>query len=37
MIASGILVFGDWPPAATLIGAAIVTGCGAYLALSERR
>jgi len=37
MIASGILVFGDWPPAATLVGAAIVTGCGAFLALRERR
>ena len=37
MIASGIIVFGDWPPPATLVGAAIVTGCGAYLALRERR
>jgi len=36
MIASGIVVFGDWPPAATLIGAAIVTASGAYLALRER-
>jgi drug/metabolite transporter (DMT)-like permease len=36
MIVSGLLVFGDWPPAATLAGAALVAGCGAYLALRER-
>ena len=36
MIVSGALVFGDWPPAATLIGAALVVACGAYLALRER-
>ena len=37
MIASGVLVFGDWPSAATLIGASLVVLCGAYLALRERR
>jgi drug/metabolite transporter (DMT)-like permease len=37
MTLSGILVFGDWPPAATLVGAAVVVACGAYLALRERR
>ncbi len=36
MIASGFLIFGDIPPAATLIGAAIVVACGAFLALRER-
>ncbi len=36
MIVSGVLVFGDWPPAATLVGAALVVACGAYLALRER-
>ena len=36
MIGSGLVVFGDWPPAATLVGAAIVIGCGAWLALRER-
>jgi len=36
MIASGFLVFGDVPPAATLIGAALVVACGAWLALRER-
>ena len=36
MIVSGFLVFGDVPPAATLIGAAIVVACGAFLALRER-
>jgi drug/metabolite transporter (DMT)-like permease len=36
LIISGLLVFGDWPPAATLVGAALVTACGAYLALRER-
>jgi drug/metabolite transporter (DMT)-like permease len=36
MIVSGAFVFGDWPPAATLIGAALVVACGAYLALRER-
>ena len=37
MIASGFLVFGDWPPAATLIGAALVVACGAWLAVRESR
>ena len=36
MILSGLLVFGDWPPAATLVGAALVVACGAWLALRER-
>jgi drug/metabolite transporter (DMT)-like permease len=36
MIVSGVLVFGDWPAAATLLGAALVVACGAYLALRER-
>ena len=34
--ASGFLVFGDVPPAATLIGATLVVVCGAWLALKER-
>ena len=37
MIVSGIVVFGDWPSAETLIGASLVVVCGAYLALRERR
>jgi drug/metabolite transporter (DMT)-like permease len=37
MIVSGLLVFGDWPAAPTLLGAALVVACGAYLALRERR
>ena len=36
MIMSGFLIFGDVPLAATLIGAAIVVACGAFLALRER-
>lgn len=36
MIVSGVLVFGDWPSVATLIGASLVVACGAYLALRER-
>jgi len=36
MILSGILVFGDWPAPATLVGAALVVACGAYLAVKER-
>ena len=36
MIASGLAIFGDWPPIPTLIGAALVVGCGAWLALRER-
>jgi drug/metabolite transporter (DMT)-like permease len=37
MIVSGVLVFGDWPAASTLVGAALVVACGAFLALRERR
>jgi drug/metabolite transporter (DMT)-like permease len=37
MIISGILVFGDWPAPATLVGAALVVACGAYLAVKERK
>jgi threonine/homoserine efflux transporter RhtA len=37
MIVSGVLVFGDWPTAPTLLGAALVVACGAYLALRERK
>lgn len=36
MIVSGFVVFGDWPPTATLVGAALVVACGAWLALRER-
>jgi drug/metabolite transporter (DMT)-like permease len=37
MIASGVLVFGDWPATSTLAGASLVVACGAYLALRERK
>jgi drug/metabolite transporter (DMT)-like permease len=37
MIVSGVVVFGDWPSAPTLIGASLVVLCGAWLALRERR
>ena len=37
MIISGVVVFGDWPAPVTLVGAALVVACGAYLALKERR
>jgi drug/metabolite transporter (DMT)-like permease len=37
MIISGIVVFGQWPATATLVGAALVVGCGAYLAIKERK
>ena len=37
MIISGVVIFGDWPAAATLIGAALVVACGAYLAVKERK
>ena len=37
MIVSGVAVFGDWPAPATLVGAALVVACGAYLALRERK
>lgn len=36
MIVAGLVVFGDVPPAATLIGAAVVVACGAFLAVHER-
>ncbi len=36
MTASGLLIFGDVPPIATLIGAALGVSCGAWLALRER-
>ena len=36
MILSGLIVFGDWPQVSTLIGAALVTTSGAFLALRER-
>lgn len=34
--ASGLLVFGDVPPALTCVGAALVVACGAWLALREK-
>lgn len=37
MIASGYLVFGDWPPATTFAGAALVVGCGLFLLFHERQ
>jgi drug/metabolite transporter (DMT)-like permease len=37
MIISGVVVFGQWPAPATLVGAALVVACGAYLAFKERR
>ena len=37
MIVAGVLVFGDTPPAATLIGAGLVVACGLFLVLHERR
>ena len=37
MIISGWLVFGDAPPAATLVGAGLVVVCGLFLILYERR
>jgi drug/metabolite transporter (DMT)-like permease len=37
MIASGWLVFGDWPPAATVVGAGLVVGCGLFLLFYERK
>jgi drug/metabolite transporter (DMT)-like permease len=36
MIVSGALVFGDRPPAATLIGAGLVVACGLFLVIRER-
>ena len=37
MIVSGMIVFGDRPPAATLLGAGLVVACGLFLVLHERR
>jgi len=37
MIVSGLVVFGDAPPPTTLLGAAIVVGCGLFLVAYERR
>ena len=37
MILSGLIVFGDRPPLATLIGAGLVVGCGWFLVAYERR
>ena len=37
MIASGWLVFGDWPPATTFFGAGLVVGCGLFLLFYERK
>ncbi|HEY6520609.1 MAG TPA: DMT family transporter [Roseiarcus sp.] len=37
MIISGVVVFGQWPVPATLVGAALVVACGAYLAVRERK
>jgi drug/metabolite transporter (DMT)-like permease len=37
MIISGVVVFGQWPAPSTLVGAALVVACGAYLAVKERR
>jgi drug/metabolite transporter (DMT)-like permease len=36
MIVSGVLVFGDWPSAETLVGAGIVGACGVDLVLRQR-
>ena len=36
MIVAGFVVFGDWPPTATLGGAALVVACGVWLAVRER-
>jgi drug/metabolite transporter (DMT)-like permease len=37
MIVSGMLVFGDRPPGATLLGAGLVVACGLFLVMYERR
>jgi drug/metabolite transporter (DMT)-like permease len=37
MIVSGMIVFGDHPPGATLVGAGLVVACGLFLVLHERR
>jgi len=36
MILSGLILFGDRPPASTLLGAALVVGCGLFLLGRER-
>jgi drug/metabolite transporter (DMT)-like permease len=36
MLALGYLFFGDWPDAATLVGAGIVIASGLYLLYRER-
>jgi drug/metabolite transporter (DMT)-like permease len=36
MIVSGYLVFGDWPPATTFVGAGLVIACGLFLLFYER-
>ena len=36
MIVSGWLMFGDWPPVATFVGAGLVVGCGLFLLFYER-
>ena len=35
MIVSGFVVFGDWPPMATLAGASLVAACGVWLAIAR--
>jgi drug/metabolite transporter (DMT)-like permease len=37
MIVSGVLVFGDRPPGATLLGAGLVVACGLFLVMYERQ
>jgi drug/metabolite transporter (DMT)-like permease len=37
MIVAGAVIFGDRPPATTLIGAGLVVACGLFLVLRERR
>jgi drug/metabolite transporter (DMT)-like permease len=37
MIASGWFIFGDWPPAATFVGAGLVVACGLFLLFYERK
>ena len=37
MIVAGLLIFGDVPPVATLVGAGVVVACGLFLLLHERR
>jgi drug/metabolite transporter (DMT)-like permease len=37
MSVSGLIVFGDRPPAATVLGAGLVVACGLFLVMYERR